>query len=433
MSVQDVTPTTIEGIKRLARDISKHDGVAHSIGLDRASSRAGFSNYQHARRSILASSTTSVTSEFSTFISVYWRDPKTKVSGNQIIEVSLSKALDDIIPSRNYKHARGLAYFTRSASDLIYCEMTNDSSSALALACKAARVLQFMAATGLQPSSKAMPVSDGRGSGLPGRDHGSSWFDSESRRYIYVDEPYAAAVKDRQDERADWARRNGWEVARAIWPGMYYPEGGSELYLATDRKKGLPIGPVLSGMSRIQAATVPENCKQVHVPDGGYFRSPGQERDATAKVLKLKQKRPPRATPHTVPFKMVMASGRRPNAKMAVAIHQRVGQLLKDVLTATRDRAGVANRIGSVRSELDDWVQMEYDHDALPNDVFFELYYRERVTVPDDERGVAGREVHIERLIEAKELIGSAYPDCEPVRNLVRKLDLAVKSLTSWK
>ncbi|QRM45137.1 DUF5623 domain-containing protein [Rhizobium sp. BG4] len=433
MSVHDVTPTTIEGIKRLARDISKHDGVAHSIGLDRASSRAGFSNYQHARRSILASSTTTIASEFSTFISVYWRDPKTKISGSKIIQVALPKALDEIVPSRNYKHARGLAYFKRSASDLIYCEMTSDSSSALALACKAARALQFMAATGLQPSSKAVPVSDGRGSGLPGRDHGSSWFDPESRRYIYVDEPYAAAVKDRQDERADWGRRNGWEVARAIWPGMYYPEGGSELYLATEGKRGLPIGPVLADLSHIQAATVPENCKQVHVPDGEYFRSPGQERDANAKVLKPKQKRPSRAAADTVPFKMVMASGRRPNAKMAVPTHQRVGQLLKDVLSATRDRAGVANRLGSVRSELDDWVQMEYDHEALPNDVFFELYYRERVTVPDDERGLAGRDVHIERLMEAKELIGSAYPDCQPVRALLRKLDLAVQSLMNWK
>lgn len=106
---------------------------------------------------------------------------------------------------------------------------------------------------------------------------------------------------------------------------------------------------------------------------------------------------------------------------------------MKDVISATRQRAGIVNRLASVRSELDDWVQLEYDSNTLPNDVFFELYYHERNIVPDDEYGIAGRSLHIERLQEAKALIASSYPDCKPVRGLLRKLDLAPQSLTSWK
>lgn len=49
--MKDIKPTTISGIKRLAKEISKREGLSHSSGLDRASTAAGFSNYQHALRS----------------------------------------------------------------------------------------------------------------------------------------------------------------------------------------------------------------------------------------------------------------------------------------------------------------------------------------------------------------------------------------------
>ncbi|MBW9053488.1 DUF5623 domain-containing protein [Rhizobium mesosinicum] len=434
MSVDDIRPTTIGGIKRLAKTISKQDDVPHSVGLDRASARAGFSNYTNALRTLQASTIVPSSPGFSTFISVHWRNPKTKSRGNEIIEVSLPEPIDEIIAARQYKYASGLRCFTRWASDLINCHTsTEGANSAIALACKAARTLQFMASTGLRPSSKSMPIRGDFGRNLPGRDHGSSWYDPIEKRYLFADEPYAAAVKDRQQERSAWSLRNRWEIAKPLWAGMYYPEGGSELYLISDGQKGLPLGPVLLALSRMPAPVVPENCKRVTMTDGELFRSPGELRDAEERAQKAKQKRGPQTTGNTVPYRMVMASGRRPKAKMAIATHQRVGQLLKDVISATRQRAGIVNRLASVRSELDDWVQLEYDRNALPDGVFFELYYHERNIVPDDEYGIAGRSLHIERLQEAMALIASSYPDCRPVRGLLRKLDLALQSLTSWK
>ncbi|MBB3658572.1 hypothetical protein FHX15_003819 [Rhizobium sp. BK650] len=435
MSINDIRPTTIEGIKRLAKTISKRDDVAHSVGLDRASVRAGFSSHTNARRTLQASTIVLPPPIFSTFISVHWRNPKTRSRGNEIIEVALPKPLDEIIAAPQYKYAAGLRYFTRWASDLISCHMsTEGANSAIALACRAARTLQFMACTGLRPSSKTTPIRADFGRDLPGRDHGSSWYDPIEKRYLFVDEPYAAAVKDRQQERDAWSVGNRREIAKPLWAGMYYPEGGSELYLVSDGQKGLPLGPVLLALSCMPAPVVPENCKRVTTTDGELFRSPGEVLDAKEKAQKAKKMRGPRTTGNNaVAYRMVMASGRRPNAKMAVATHQRVGQLLKDVISATRQRAGIINRLASVRSELDNWVQLEYDHDALPNDVFFELYYHERNIVPDNEYGIAGRNLHIKRLEEAKGLIASSYPDCKPVRDLLRKLDLALQSLTSWK
>lgn len=118
---------------------------------------------------------------------------------------------------------------------------------------------------------------------------------------------------------------------------------------------------------------------------------------------------------------------------MPVEKHSEVGKLLKEVLSATRGRAGVAKRIDQVRSELDDWAQIEYDRETLPDTEFFDLYYHERVEVPEFERGVVGRALHVERLQSAKAILVNAYPDSKPLRDLTKKIDLAIKSLEGWR
>ncbi|AUX78888.1 DUF5623 domain-containing protein [Sinorhizobium fredii] len=431
MSTADIRPSTIPGIKRLAKSISGLKGVTHTMALDKAAVVAGYSNFSHALR-VLRSSTAAASPTFSTFISVFWRDPKTDKHGTEIIEASLPMPLDGIIPARQYKKARGLWNFKRWASDFIYCQINPESAdNAVSMACQAARTLQFMAATGLKPSSKSMPSSlEGRR--IPGRDHVSSWFEPAPKRYIFADEPYAASVQKQQQERASWAKRNGWQLAKPRWAGMYFPEGGCELYLLSDPKTGMPVEPLVTALEKAAAPIVPENCKRIVPPAGEYFRSPAEIQQAKAKALKPRQERRPRGSATTVEYQMVMGSGRRPKAKMPVEKHRRVGTLLKDVLSANRHRLGVANRLGSVRSELDNWVQHEHDEKSLSDEVFFDLYYRERSEVPAEEYGIAGRALHISRLQEAQAIIAKEYPDCQPVRALAKKLDLAIKSLTTW-
>jgi predicted PP-loop superfamily ATPase len=50
MDAKDVTPTTIEGIKRLAKSIKKQYGCPHHEALDIAAQRAGYMNLRHAQR-----------------------------------------------------------------------------------------------------------------------------------------------------------------------------------------------------------------------------------------------------------------------------------------------------------------------------------------------------------------------------------------------
>lgn len=49
MDTDNVRPTTIEGIKRLAKRLAKAEGIQHSAALERAAQAAGFGNFRAAR------------------------------------------------------------------------------------------------------------------------------------------------------------------------------------------------------------------------------------------------------------------------------------------------------------------------------------------------------------------------------------------------
>ncbi|NEI50495.1 hypothetical protein GR217_22690 [Rhizobium leguminosarum] len=289
MRTLHIRPTSVEGIKRLAKTISKQENVVHAAALDTAATRAGFANYIHAYRA-LSSSTKGVRAAplFTTYISVPWRDAKTRQRGLEIIKISLSKPLDEMIKPTQYKHARGLWFFARWVSDQLAYQGAIDSPDlAIARACGAARTLQFMAATGLRPSSgsKTEPRGDGD-TRIPGLDHSSTWYDPESRKYVVLDEPYSGAVSNRSAERAAWAEQHNWEVIKPEWPGMYYPDGGCELYLMADRKKGLRLDLLAAALKSLGPAVIPENCERVVVPEGETFLSPGELARAAMKAAR---------------------------------------------------------------------------------------------------------------------------------------------------
>jgi len=52
MTKDSVTPSTLDGIKRLAKHIKSEGGIAHAKALDRAARRAGYENFAHAKRQL---------------------------------------------------------------------------------------------------------------------------------------------------------------------------------------------------------------------------------------------------------------------------------------------------------------------------------------------------------------------------------------------
>ena len=118
---------------------------------------------------------------------------------------------------------------------------------------------------------------------------------------------------------------------------------------------------------------------------------------------------------------------------MPITGHAEVGGLLKSVLIATYHRKGVYNRVNSIRSKLDDWAQCEYTSEELPGEQFFDLYYHESGATFSKSISDAERRQHINSLEVVKTLLTEHYPDSVPLRELLKKTDMAISSLETWR
>src|SRR5690606_33154978 len=58
---------------------------------------------------------------------------------------------------------------------------------------------------------------------MPGKDHGSYWFDPASGGWIWLDEPYDGALVHRVEERRSWALARGLTLVVPKWDGLYFP------------------------------------------------------------------------------------------------------------------------------------------------------------------------------------------------------------------
>jgi hypothetical protein len=52
-NIDTLSPGTIEGMKRLAQEIKKRDGVKHMKALDLVAQRSGYKNFNDARRKLV--------------------------------------------------------------------------------------------------------------------------------------------------------------------------------------------------------------------------------------------------------------------------------------------------------------------------------------------------------------------------------------------
>ena len=96
------------------------------------------------------------------------------------------------------------------------------------------------------------------------------------------------------------------------------------------------------------------------------------------------------------------------------------------------NRKGVYKRINSIRCELDEWAMREYSNDELSLEQLNKLYYQESGTMFSRSITESERKRHAESLAQVKKILGKHYPDCSPLRMLLKKVDAAVGSLTSW-
>jgi hypothetical protein len=211
---------------------------------------------------------------------------------------------------------------------------------------------------------------------------------------------------------------------------MYNPDGGCELYLATDKAKGFNLAAACAALNALPPPFVEADWNGR--TDALYppFMSPAAEARAAAPrpVAKPRAKRGPNAT---TGYRTILAQSerRRPAMRMPVEGHAAVGRLLKSVIYPNRARRRVYKPLDGVRCDLDDWVQCEYDRTELSDAVFFDLYYHEDELPEDSLTGAARTARHVEQLTEAKRLLAKHYPDCAPLRALFKSIDRAAAAL----
>lgn len=435
MSSEVIRPSTLDGIKRLAKSLKTERGIQHVRALDDAAQKAGFQNFRHASN-MLRTAPKPERPPHRIFLTAYWKDREGGASGRETLTIWLFAPWSDLITPLQFQNHRALGNFRAEGPDHLAREhLLRTQSEARRTVCAAARALHFMDATKLRPSkshSRAFP--GGRSSNaIPGRDHYSIWYDRETKRYLFVDEPYEKAVESKVQEREAWAKQHGFAIVKPEWTGMYAPDVGSRLYLVADETKGIPLQPVASALDKLPAPIVENAWDGESAPMMPFFASPGTIAKAATVRDKPQTPRKSNGQRNSVGYvQTFVGPQRRPKGRMSIGTHAEVGQLLKSVLAATYHRKGVYNRVNAIRSELDEWTQREYNHAELPNEQFFDLYYHESGSTFSRSLTEAERKGHAESLAKVRKLLGEHYPDCPPLRTLLKKVDAALKSLQSW-
>lgn len=432
MSNDHIRPSSVEGIKQLAKRLKKSDGIQHAVALDQAAKAVGYGNYKHALRAI-GEGNPVPQSLFSLYISVLWRDRTIKATGCELLRMPLGTPLDALVKPAQYKASRGLGTMRREGPDHLADTRTASSQElAREAACEAARTIQFIAATGFVPSNAKRLYPKGQFQNrMPGSDHDAGWYDPAGKIFIRTDEPYTQGGVT--PEQQEWASRHNWAVEQSPWKGMYRPDNGTSLFLLADGSKGFSLEKIISQLAKAQAPIVVSNWGGESRPIIPAFISPGQTAEIEAKSRETKPLGKRSGARNSVEYAMFLTGPRRrPNTRMPIDGHKSVGRLLKSVLIGTEERAGVRRRVDAIRCELDNWVQCEYKRDELSDEMFFDLYYHELPEHDPLAAPATSWSRHIASLDEVKATLVRYYPECPPLRDLLKKADLAIASLRTW-
>lgn len=426
---EKIQPSTLGGIKRHAKQIKKSDGLPHHVALDIASQKASFSNYAHARHQL--ENQTTIPSGHQLFFSVFWYDRQNRKVGREVLEVALSKPLLEIANINEFKKSLFMGRFRLASPDhFVNDQVSGTQAQAREDICKAVRVLRFMEATGLKPSGDhtAMYPNRSHSNRLPSSDHASSWRDPTSGQFILIDEPYLPPKVD--GERAVWAKTHNWHLQASKWPGMYYP-GMSHLFVATDASTGYDFKGLIDKIDSIQSPITPENWIGTSINGHEAFFSPlcVTQNDKKRAFPKGAIYRTPSSK--TLPMRLWgdPDNERRPNATMSIENHQAAAKLILAIQQSSLCTYAINKRLRWVTNKLENWFFAEYDRSVTDSFGFF--YYGSIDEGDSLVLQASSAKGAIQLLQELRSLLVDAYVDCEPLRQMIRRVDTSIKTLSN--
>ncbi|MPS81771.1 MAG: hypothetical protein E2591_27250 [Achromobacter sp.] len=427
MNIASIRPSSVDGIKQLAKKIKRKLHIPHTQALDEASRQAGFENFVHAKRQLLGAV---APRGFPIFLSMHWTAPRRRKdeprpdgpwAGREILRVDLSRPLTEIVAKHRVGHGRGLYGFRMEYEDhLEYRTNVEGQGTARNRLLAAWRSLRFMEATGLQPvSTKKYDAISRALAELPGCDHPSDWFDPATDGYVYLDEPYARENENRAAERERWLALNGMKsITPAHWEGIYYAGECTPSLISPD---GALLHRIASALATVKPVIKPEIWPHETGMCNDDFVSPKRQADA-----KPRRNRPGPswgerngATPYG--GEPGVPSRWRPTKAMPLDLHQQLGPLVAGLASSTLFSTRVHRNLSSMRSNLEDWSLME--HKDQLGDAVYDIYYGGPILVGNSKAELA------EILATARAIVERGYDDCKPRRQMFAVFDAAINGI----
>lgn len=427
MLTGDIHPKTLDGVKSLAAQLRKEQGIKHSAALDLAAKAANCANFRNAQRTLPARGT--LFPRPYVLLTIYWRDKNRQYQcGRETLRIELTAPILELCPKPKLKFVRGFGNLRMAAEDHFVCDTVADTQEyARESLCTAERSLRFLEHTGLHPAPRYRKnhPAGAEGDKLPGIDHETDWVDPKTGQFILVDEPYKDAPNSA--ERAGWEARTGWRICKASWPGMYYPYS-CELNIVTDTRTGYAVEALVAKINAMPAPTQAGKWTGASSSSWDLFVSPMARTSQDRRRARCKGTRFPTASKSTVPYSYTIGRPqlRRPAGELKIEGHKEAGRIIKAALRAGSLSAGAFHRLSSLRHDLEDWMALEIAPGQLDGPEFFEVYYSEG---PDDKRHrtrAQSRTGLLAMLGELKLMLLRAYPDCAPLRQQIRRIDMTV-------
>lgn len=428
MLIEDIRPTTLTGVKRLAKDLKKTQGIKHSDALDMAAQSANCENFYHAQK-ILPMRGAKHDAPY-VLLTIYWSDKdRGHRVGRETLRIALTKPILALCDKSGLKYVRGFSDLRMVASDHFVCDdIAPNQDYARRRLCTAERSLRFMEHTGLQPyRNRTTYPKVLRNTKLPNTDHATSWIDHEHGQFILIDEPYGN-VPD-ADARAEWSKHTGWRIEKSTWPGMYSPYD-CDLYVGVDGRSGYDFDALMAKINAMHAPIVSEAWPGDSVFSWETFLSPAVKTRQDERRARCKGMIYPSASKNTVPYTYNPGCrDRRPVGELGIEGHMEAGRIIKTAMRSRHSRDAVYTRMSSLRCELENWLALEAGREFYETREFLQVYYGWTEEDETTLKSLESKDQVIKALRGLERKLKRAYPDCAPLRQQLQRIRMSVSRL----
>ncbi|MCW2097949.1 UNVERIFIED_ORG: hypothetical protein EDF86_1759 [Pseudomonas psychrophila] len=424
-TIPDVRPSTLDGIKRKAKCIGRDTKISHLAALDVSARHSGYENFHHARKAIQSGQQEHLL--HSIFLSVYWHDTSTKAgaAGLEILEVQLPRPLSSFLSKRQCSYAQNLQGFFVEYSD--HLEMRGNANSlerAKELLVRAALALQFIEATNLHPVTTKLQRSAMEFlSKLPSCDHMSRWV-SSTGDWIALDEPYKHVNEQPcLASREVWVTANNIHLAKPDWGGLYYPSNAVPHILSNNPDL---LHKIFTVVEELSENALQKDGRWAILAQKYYSQFVSPARQSASKKRKPRPGTTYGYSKNAVEYQRSAGypSRWRPDQIMSMENHKELGGVLKRLYHS--DTPYTAHvKIRELQSELEDWMFSEYRHENR-DDVDFDVYYG-----GNNIQSYLGVSETVNAIVYVRSMLEGTYLDSKPLRDLIRKLEVARTHIVS--